>query len=89
MHPAELLGAGDWDYYSRGDDPDAALPGLRWMMLLADHFRRSVWLNPDEPHYWRGGTAEMLAKLFPMFPLTLDGLSDAIVHLSKGQPRRV
>jgi len=90
MHPGELLGAGEWDWNagdpSRGGE---SMPGVRWMSLLTEHFDKSVWLNPDEPHYWRGGTAEMLAKLFPMFPLTLDGLSDAIVHLSKGQPRRV
>ena len=65
------------------------MAGLRWMMLLADHFHRSVWLNPDEPSYWRGGTAETLGKVFPMFALTLDGLSEAIAHLSKGAPRRV
>jgi hypothetical protein len=88
MHPGELLGNGDFDYYSqpkRGEN----MTGLRWMMLLHDHFRRSVWLNPDEPNYWRGGTAETLGKVFPMFPLTLDGLSDAIGQLSKGAPRRV
>ena len=88
MHPAELLGAGDWDYYSRGTDPEAAMPGLRWMMLLADLFRRSVWLNPDPPSYWRGGTAEKMGKVFSMFPLTLDGLGDAIGHLSKGDVTR-
>ncbi len=89
MHPGELLGAGEWDW-NASDRAGAAeaMPGVRWMQLLIDHFDRSVWLNPDEPHYWRGGTAEMLAKLFAMFPLTLDGLGDAIAHLSKGQPRR-
>jgi uncharacterized protein with von Willebrand factor type A (vWA) domain len=84
MHPAELLGAGDWDYYSRGTDPEAAMPGIRWMMLLADFFKRAVWLNPDPPSYWRGGTAEQLGKVFSMFGLTLDGLGEAIGHLSKG-----
>lgn len=89
MHPGELLGAGEWDWNAsdreRGGE---AMPGVRWMTLLHDHFDRSVWLNPDEPHYWRGGTAEMLGKIFSMFPLTLDGLGDAIGHLSKGAPRR-
>jgi hypothetical protein len=84
MHPAELLGAGDWDYYSRGTDPEAAMPGLRWLMALGDFFRRAVWLNPDPPNYWRGGTAEQISRAFSMFPLTLDGLGDAIGHLSKG-----
>jgi uncharacterized protein with von Willebrand factor type A (vWA) domain len=88
MHPGELLGSGDFEYYS-SQRAGESMPGLRWMMLLADHFRRSVWLNPDEPRYWRGGTAETLGKLFPMFTLTLDGLGEAIAHLSRGEPRRV
>ena len=88
MHPGELLGVGDFDYYSSRREGEH-MPGLRWMMLLADHFRRTVWLNPDEPHYWRGGTAETIGKVFPMFALTLDGLTEAIAHLSKGEPRRV
>ena len=89
MHPGELLGAGEWDYNSSDRSGGGeAMPGIRWLTLLTDHFDKTVWLNPDEPHYWRGGTAEMLAKVFPMFPLTLDGLGDAIAHLSKGQPRR-
>jgi uncharacterized protein with von Willebrand factor type A (vWA) domain len=89
MHPAELLGGGDYEYYAQnaGAPPgqrDEPMPGIRWMMLLADFFRRSVWINPDPPNYWRGGTAEALAKVFTMYPLTLDGLGDAIGHLSKG-----
>jgi uncharacterized protein len=87
MHPGELLGSGDFVYYT-GTREGENMPGLRWMMLLADHFRRSVWLNPDEPSYWRGGTAETLGKVFPMYPLTLDGLGEAIAHLSKGEPTR-
>jgi uncharacterized protein with von Willebrand factor type A (vWA) domain len=87
MHPGELLGSGDWDYYAGGRGGEN-MPGVRWMMLLVDHFQRSVWLNPDEPGYWRGGTAETLSRVFKMFPLTLDGLSEAITHLSRGEPRR-
>jgi uncharacterized protein with von Willebrand factor type A (vWA) domain len=87
MHPGELLGSGDFAYYAGGRQGEN-MPGIRWMMQLADHFRRSVWLNPDEPHYWRGGTAEALGKVFSMYALTLDGLSEAIGHLSKGEPRR-
>jgi uncharacterized protein with von Willebrand factor type A (vWA) domain len=88
MHPTELLGAGDWEYWSRGGDGGEAMPGIRWMMLLADHFKKSAWLNPDPPSYWRGGTAEQLGKVFSMYPLTLDGLGEAIGHLSKGDPTK-
>lgn len=88
MHPAELLGGGDW-YFSKDEIGGEAMHGIQWMMLLADHFRRAVWLNPDPPSYWRGGTAEMLAKVFSMYPLTLDGLGEAVGHLSKGAVRRI
>jgi len=87
MHPAELLGGGDW-YASRDELGGEAMHGIRWMQLLADHFDKSVWLNPDPPNYWRGGTAEMLSSVFQMFPLTLEGLGEAMAHLSKGAPRR-
>jgi uncharacterized protein with von Willebrand factor type A (vWA) domain len=88
MHPAELLGGGDW-YFSKDEIGGEAMHGIQWMMLLADHFKRAVWLNPDPPSYWRGGTAEMLAKIFSMHALTLDGLGEAVAHLSKGAVRRI
>jgi uncharacterized protein with von Willebrand factor type A (vWA) domain len=85
MHPSELLGGGGW--YGSSDDGDR-MAGHRWMQLLADHFDRSAWLNPDTPTYWKGGTAEMLASMFPMFHLTLEGLGEAMAHLSKGPIRK-
>lgn len=83
MHPAELLGAGDYEYYATGRH-GPPLTGLQSLVKLADHFRRTAWLNPDPPNYWRGGTAEHVARVFPMYQLTLDGLGEAITHLSKG-----
>jgi uncharacterized protein with von Willebrand factor type A (vWA) domain len=80
MHPAELLGRGDWFVTH---DESETMAGVRWMQLLADHFERSAWLNPDPPSYWRGGTAEMLSGIFSMYPLTLDGLGEAMRHLSR------
>ncbi len=87
MHPAELLGGGDW-YANRDEIGGEAMHGVKWMQLLADHFDKSVWLNPDPPNYWKGGTAEMLATLFSMHPVTLEGLGEAMAHLSKGAPRK-
>ena len=87
MHPAELLGGGDW-YATREELGGEAMAGVRWMQLLKDHFDKSAWLNPDPPNYWRGGTAEMVAGIFPMYHLTLEGLSEAMAHLSKGPTRR-
>jgi uncharacterized protein with von Willebrand factor type A (vWA) domain len=86
MHPAELLGGGGW--YGAGEPSGERMAGVRWMQLAADHFDRSAWLNPEPPTYWKGGTAEMLGGLFPMFPLTLEGLGGAMAHLSKGPVRK-
>lgn len=87
MHPAELLGAGDYEYYATGHHGPAQT-GLSQLQKFADHFKRAAWLNPDPPNYWRGGTAEQIARVFSMFHLTLDGLGEAIHHLSKGDVRK-
>lgn len=87
MHPGELLGTGPWDMSAR----DAAFQdvnGVGWFSMLADHFHRAAWLNPEPPQYWRGGTPEVIGSIFPMFHLTLDGLSDAVGHLSRGSVSR-
>lgn len=77
MHPAELWQTGGWG----ADDADSGAPGLAWLDLLARHFRRTAWLNPEPAPYWRG-TAATIGKLFPMFRLSLDGLTQAIEHLT-------
>lgn len=88
MHPAELVGAGDWAFYQAGGSHEGAQRGVDWMQKIAEHYTRSAWLNPDPPQYWRGGTAQVLSSLYEMFPLTLDGLGDAVRHLSRTGPPR-
>lgn len=85
MHPAELHSDRPWSSTRLGESPTTA---YQWFHQLAAHFKRAVWLNPDPPRYWRGGTAEDIAAVFPMFPLTLDGLGDAVRILSRGARRR-
>ncbi|MBK7396891.1 MAG: VWA domain-containing protein [Myxococcales bacterium] len=81
MHPAELIG-GSWDLgnndYGRGTNTTA----IAWMHELRGHFDRSAWLNPEPARYWTG-TAEAIAQIFHMFELTLDGLGEAVAHLSR------
>ncbi len=80
MHPAELLeAAGSIYFYTRNPTP-----GLEWMRRLAEHFRRHVWLNPEAQQYWNQTTIQILARLYPMFPLTISGLGDAVRHLVRG-----
>jgi uncharacterized protein len=80
MHPAELLeAAGSIYFYTRN-----ATPGLEWLRRLTEHFRRTAWLNPEAQQYWNQTTIQIVARLFPMFPLTIDGLHDAVRHLVRG-----
>ena len=58
------------------------MPGIVWLKRIAEHFTHCVWLNPNEPHYWIHPTVQMIGKLFPMFPLTLDGLEQAVRKLA-------
>jgi uncharacterized protein with von Willebrand factor type A (vWA) domain len=81
MGPYELLergGALGWA------DPDA-LEGIEWLRRLASHFERHAWLNPEPPASWYAPTIRMIEAIFPMFPLTLEGLGDAVAHLTRGR----
>ena len=83
MGPSELLqSGGSIDYFEQ-----SGAAGITWLRLLTEHFKRSAWLNPEPPAYWRQGTCETIAKLFPMFSLTVEGIDDAARHLSGGRSR--
>ncbi len=78
MHPAELL-----EPYG-GIDPrvTSPTPGLVWLQRIADHFERAVWLNPEDRSQWtRWQTTRVVSKVFPMYPLSVDGVSDAMKAL--------
>jgi uncharacterized protein with von Willebrand factor type A (vWA) domain len=64
---------------------DDGKEGLVWLMELARHFERSAWLNPEPIQTWRGNTIAAVRNVFDMFPLTLDGLGEAVGHLTKGK----
>lgn len=83
MAPGELLSSGPWGSPARRTD-GRSMTGLDWLVTLADKFDRSVWLNPDPPQYWAGGTCEVIRQVFSMHHLTLEGLGEAVTYLSKG-----
>jgi len=77
MHPAELLEPhGNID--PRRTSPT---PGVVWLHRIAEHFDRSVWLNPEDTPYWSADTTRIIRRLFPMFHLSVDGLTGAIQAL--------
>jgi hypothetical protein len=77
MAPYELLGSPGWG-------EEAKVPGLAWLRVLREHFERSVWLNPDGLGVYPHPTVDAIAKVFPMFALTLEGLGQAVQELVRG-----
>lgn len=76
MAPWELVSVSGWS----GDE---GLEGLQWMMRLREHYPSSVWLNPEHPSSWWQTTIDVLRRVFPMFPLTLEGLGEAVQNLTR------
>ncbi|KZZ47231.1 hypothetical protein A3759_05755 [Thalassolituus sp. HI0120] len=61
-------------------------PGAVWMQRMADQFDKLVWLNPaPEAHWGQGGSLGAIREIVKdkMYPLSLQGLEDAMRHLSK------
>jgi hypothetical protein len=57
---------------------------IEQLKMLAGAFRHAVWLNPVEEWRWQyTETIGIIAGIFPMFELTLDGLGRAVAHLMK------
>ncbi len=78
MHPAELLEP------NGAIDPrrTSSTPGIRWLHRIADHFDRTVWINPEEAVNWDDWpTVCIVRRLFPMYELTVDGLGAAVQAL--------
>ncbi|MCK5799246.1 MAG: VWA domain-containing protein [Deltaproteobacteria bacterium] len=81
MHPIELFESGGAiDWWTQN-----FTPGIAWLQRLGDHFERIAWLNPERPRYWRHVTVEAIRQIFPMFPLTLDGLQATVSALVRGR----
>lgn len=77
MAPYELMA-------SSPDEPGAApRAGIHWLQTLREHFPHSVWINPELPRDWKGNTIELIGKVFPMFHLSVDGLAEAVVELTR------
>jgi len=56
-------------------------PGIVWLKMVAEHFPYSIWLNPVEPYFWDHTTVSMIRRIFPMYHLTIDGLTEGIRRL--------
>ncbi len=79
MAPYELMAQDGSIYISER----SGSPSIQRMQFLAKTFRHSVWLNPVPSARWRyTRTIDIIAQIFPMFELTIDGLEKAVAHLT-------
>lgn len=59
-------------------------PSIECLKFLADTFKHCVWLNPTPRYQWNyTRTIGLIARIFPMFELSIDGLERAIGHLMR------
>lgn len=84
MAPGELMYAGgSIDLYHMNQRS-----GWWWLQQLAERVPRTVWLNPDPVRYWEATfTTRKIRELFEMYPLTLDGLEEAVTRLRRKTAR--
>ncbi len=78
MAPWELMSVSGWS-------DDEGLEGMVHLMRLREHFPASAWLNPEPPSSWWQTTVDVIRKVFPMYPLTLEGLGDAVGSVTKAR----
>lgn len=77
MAPYELMGG----YWGREDGPKC---GMDWLRRFKNKYKNLVWLNPSQRPDWGGywnETYDLIAREFPMFPLTVDGLEESMKKL--------
>jgi hypothetical protein len=74
MHPFEMLQPGGAIDYRQMNQ----LSGKEWLQRLRQRIPHSVWMNPMQASYWNAPTIAHARSVFPMFHLSVDGLTEAI-----------
>ena len=80
MAPYELMGG----YYGRSGREDGPQCGMDWLRLFRGRYQHAIWLNPSERPNWGAywsQTYDTIAREFPMFPLTVEGLEEGMKKL--------
>jgi uncharacterized protein with von Willebrand factor type A (vWA) domain len=81
MYPGELTdryGAIQWE--DRNETP-----GIIWLRRLSDHFRNTAWINPMSERMWNAPSVHMIRQVFPMYPLTIEGVENLSRDLGRNQ----
>ncbi len=80
MAPYELTGG----WYGDSGRADGPRCGMDWLKLFRAKYPHSVWLNPSPRPGWGpywSETYDAIARLFPMFPLSVEGLEESMKKL--------
>jgi uncharacterized protein with von Willebrand factor type A (vWA) domain len=81
MAPSELMSRHGIIWWGYGNEE----PGIEWLKRFRRHFDHSVWLNTipeaDWQHAHGSVTIRKVRDVFPMFELTVDGLTAATKNL--------
>lgn len=83
MAPYEL-----WHSSAYSATDHSRVTGLEWLQMMSQHFRQSVWLNPEPANRWKGSTIEEISSVIEMYPMTVDGLTEAMAKLNRGSMSR-
>ncbi len=84
MSPYELTHTGGAiDYYHSNQ-----VTGLDWLRKFRDRCPNSIWLNPEPRRIWNAPTIHLIRQVYPMFELTIDGLTEGIDVLRGIRPNR-
>ena len=79
MAPYELSGG-----YYRTNAKDTPQSGLDWLNCFRERYPHVIWLNPSPRPAWGGywsQTYDTISDIFPMFPLTVEGLEEGMKKL--------
>ena len=80
MYPGELtsrFGAVDWTERNER-------PGLEYLAMVRNHFTHCAWLNPMARDSWSAPSIRLVRKIFPMYPLTVEGVEELARDLAAG-----
>lgn len=80
MAPPELTSG----YYAGPSGSDGPKSGLDWLKRFREKYTNVIWLNPSPRPTWGDywcRTYDIIAQVFPMFPLTVEGLEEGMKKL--------
>lgn len=75
-----------WELFANaGGFGDNSPPGIEWLRRIKAKAPHAIWLNPDKKAYWRHPTVEAIGQIYPMYPLTVDGMRRGVRKLRTGR----